>query len=319
MIDQSTKPQVVTVTLNTAVDRLVSVREFRVGSHQKGRLMERVPAGKGVNVSRCLAQMGLGSIATGFVGFGERTFFCEHLSGMGVGCDFVPVTGHTRENVTIVDPTTREETHIREEGFEVGVGDFDELKRRVTAQGGRGTIFVVCGSLPCGLTRGAVEELFALIEQREAKLAIDMEGDLLAMARSVKPTVIKPNRAEFEEMIGCTLSSERRLLAEGLAVAREIDIVLVSCGANGAYLFVGDVVIRATVNMAGLHVVSTVGCGDALFAGLLAGLVRGEHVSVVLREAVAVASASAMSVMPSVFDARDRDELLQRVSVKNMV
>ena len=130
----SDSPRMLTVTLNTAVDTVLEVPRFAVGGHQAGRRLSRYPAGKGINVSRALARLGCPSIVTGFVGREDALFFrrfIHHDTHSLASSRLVAVTGSTRQNITILDPVHRTDTHLREAGFTVAEADLRRLRVRL--------------------------------------------------------------------------------------------------------------------------------------------------------------------------------------------
>ncbi|MBL7224157.1 MAG: 1-phosphofructokinase, partial [Candidatus Brocadiae bacterium] len=111
---------IVTVTLNTSVDRTVAVPGFAIGTHLKGTLVSCQPAGKGVNVSRGLAGLGVPSVVAGFVGQREATWFHDSFADLPATVALTPVDSSTRTCTTLLDPTSGTDTHVREAGPTVG-------------------------------------------------------------------------------------------------------------------------------------------------------------------------------------------------------
>ena len=110
------------------------------------------PAGKGINVSRCLARFGVPSVVTGFVGVRERVLFEDSLADSPATVDLVPVADATRINTTILDPEADTDTHIRESGFRVGSDELTALALKLSGLASADAVFVVCGSLPPGVS-----------------------------------------------------------------------------------------------------------------------------------------------------------------------
>lgn len=129
-------PAIITVTLNPAIDRIIEVEGLAPGSHQEGRELLRVPAGKGINVSRALAAMGVPSTATGFLGDGNRAEFAAALKGLGIADEFLTLPGWTRENITLTDRRHKQDMHVRFPGLAVdraGIERLGEILRRLTS------------------------------------------------------------------------------------------------------------------------------------------------------------------------------------------
>ncbi|HUU43927.1 MAG TPA: PfkB family carbohydrate kinase, partial [Planctomycetota bacterium] len=139
---------IVTVTLNAAIDRVLSVPELRLGKTVKGKLVASVPAGKGVNVSRYLGALGVPSVVTGFVGRGELRTYEESFRDTPVTSALIEVPGHTRMNTTLLSDTKTGETHIREEGTPVPGGEKTQLRELLLELSAEHGPFVFAGSLP---------------------------------------------------------------------------------------------------------------------------------------------------------------------------
>src|SRR5262245_53321915 len=125
---------ILTIGFNPAIDRILECPDFHMGGHQPVRQIARLAAGTAANVSRALAQLSTDSIATGFIGAAERDFFHEQLLSTGPGrilCRFVDVLGKTRENITILDPRRRVETHLRDRGFAVTADEAALLEKKL--------------------------------------------------------------------------------------------------------------------------------------------------------------------------------------------
>jgi 1-phosphofructokinase len=296
--------QIITVLLNPAIDRVIEVRGLDPGKHLQGRLKARYPAGKAVNVSRCLAVLEHHSIATGLVGRAEVDLYrhyIRHHHGDLVECQFVPVDGRTRENITLIDSKATVETHIRDVGFTVTPGDIDRFQQVLGKLMSGETIVCFCGSLPPGID----EDIFlSLVDQSVAagaKVVVDSSGPHMKAIAKKEIWLVKPNIRELEETSNQKLESEVSIYEAARRLNRHVEFALVSAGRRGAYLVTKDESLRGYLHLSSERIVNTVGCGDCLLAGFLAGVVdrlpHGDN----LRSAVAAASASALSETPAGF------------------
>jgi 1-phosphofructokinase len=297
--------QIITVCLNPAVDRILEVPGFTVGSHQRGRQLSRHPAGKAVNVSRALAALGIASTATGFVGSRELGFFEDFLSSSKTNAQFLAVDGITRENVTVIDPIARRETHIRDIGFAVLKRDLQRLKKKLKLMLHPGTLLIFSGSMPPGIEDSDFIDLIETCVSGQARVAIDSSGSAIRAAASLPLWLVKPNVAELAEMVGRTASTERQIAAIGRDLGRRVRVLLVSCGEHGGYAFIDGSTLVGRVDVDRSRVVNTVGCGDCLLAGFVAAQSRGEDARESYRYALAVASAAAVSAEAAQFDIKD--------------
>ena len=286
---------IVTLTLNTSVDRTLEVPGFAVGGHLKGRLVRVQPAGKGINVSRCLARFGVPSVVTGFVGVRERVLFEDSLADSPAMVDLVPVADATRINTTILDPEADTDTHIRESGFRVGSDELTALALKLSGLASADAVFVVCGSLPPGVSASDLAGLLGVCRRGGGRLVADLNGSELGVAMDAGAFAMTPNVEELGEVLGRDLrpASEAELLAAARELCDRVETVLVTRGCHGALAVRRDEAHACVVDTGPPR--NTVGCGDAFLAGYLAALWRGDPLSECLCHAVACGSANALT------------------------
>ncbi|HOA73632.1 MAG TPA: 1-phosphofructokinase family hexose kinase [Phycisphaerae bacterium] len=313
------KPQfdsIITVTLNPTIDRILEVPGFKIGSHLQGRQRLREPAGKAINVSRALSELGVKSTAIGWVGMNAFDLFHEAMRKVGVKACFLPITGATRENITIIDPNTHTETHIRDAGPKVDDADVrrltDLLQNVVTAE----SLVIFTGSLPPGLPLHAWENLLQTCIDRGARVAVDVSGPPLRVASEKQLWMIKPNEFELGELLGTRLPHEQAVVKAGRELATRYPFVLITLGRKGAYCFAEGRTLHARAELPADRVRSTVGCGDAMLAGFLAGLLSDGTTDTALREGVAISAAAAATEEPARFERAMVAQLREAVIVR---
>jgi len=294
--------RIVTITLNPAVDRVMLVERFRVGQHCPAKRTGHYPAGKGVNVSRVLAVLGVRSVATGFVGQRELGMFEEYLEQVGRGritTQLLVVRGRTRDNITIVDPIDDTETHLRDEGFKVSRDDVVRISSKVGMLARRDSILCFCGSLPPGVCTGDFRSMLHRCEDAGAKAVVDTNQRVLRAIASERFWMLKANAVELAAITAMSTESESEVIAAARALTRSggggIEWVIATRGEQGAIL-VGpntELVARTFVHP-GL-VMSTVGCGDSLLAGVLSCVIRKRSWEEAIRMGVAAGTANAVS------------------------
>ncbi|UCE60451.1 MAG: hexose kinase [Phycisphaerales bacterium] len=307
---------IVTVTLNTSIDRLIEVGNFHVGGHLKGRLLRRVPAGKGVNVSRALSSLGVASIATGFVGCEELDQYDRSFDGQRVQPQFLAVRGITRENITLIDPQAHNETHIRDTGIVPSETDLERLRRKIDLLAKPGAHVIFSGSLPPGVENDYAVELVDITIRAGARVIIDAPGDFLRAVRTRDIDLLKPNVQELGEMHETDSLSDDRIVTLGRALSESIRVVMVTCGSAGGYLFVNDSAFLGQVDVAPELIRSTVGCGDAMLAAFVTAQIRGDNPVDSYRFALAVASAAATHEIPGTFESNIAEQMLALTSVE---
>ena len=315
--------RIVTVTLNPAVDRVLEAPGFAVGKHVRGRRVALYPAGKGINVSRVLATLGERSIATGFVGRGELGMFEEHLEEVGRGrvvCQLLVVRGRTRDNVTIVDPIEDTETHIRDEGFEILPEDVGRIASKLALLAREDAIMVFAGSIPPGVSSSAFAHLIERCADRGAAIVVDTSLAGLDEMHDQGAWLMKLNREELEAMAALPTAEEDEVIAAAASLTERskgrVRHVVATMGADGAVLMGESVRLRARVGVHPGRIISTVGCGDCLVAGLLAGWIRTGDWKAALTEGVAVATAGAVRREAGFVDTEDVEEFREAAIVE---
>lgn len=292
-----TPDHVITINLNTAVDRVIEVPNLDIGAHAKGRQLSRFPAGKAINVSRVLARVNCDSVATGFVGQGESLQFEQFLKNTGPGriiCQLLAVRGQTRENITLIDTIRHTDTHIRDEGFEITDADFHRMMSKLGLLARPNAIMVFSGSIPRGMDVPKLNMLLMMAMSGGAKVVLDTGGDILAQLVGLDPNdlpspdapalepddnplwLVKPNRLELAQMMGKKdFENDHEIVQAGLLLAQRVRCVVVTLGPQGAWLFQDKKAWRGTVQIDQNRIVNTVGCGDSMIAGLLEAQICG--------------------------------------------
>jgi 1-phosphofructokinase family hexose kinase len=311
-------PRVITVSLNPAVDRTIEVPNFTIGAHQLGREVARTPGGKGVNISRVLAAMGVPSAAAGFLGAESRDVFAPLFADGTVGDHFVVLPGRTRENVTITDPAARTETHIRDADLAVTDDALGRLAETLESLCEAGCIAVFSGSLPPGASPADQVALAERCVAAGARVAVDTSGDALRAFAGRRLWLVKPNRSELEQLVGRALGGREEQIAAARQLTAHVEHVLLSCGAEGAYLFTAKLALHARADVEPSRVRNTVGCGDALLGAFVAGMARGGDLRECLAAAAACASASACRPTAATFDPEMMAQLRQKVELREV-
>lgn len=342
---------IITVTLNTAIDRVIEVPGLAIGGHIQGRPLRRYPAGKGINVSRALARLGRASVATGFVGRGEQEWFAHALAGDGPGTvttQLIQVDGVTRENLTLVDPETARDLHVRTPGYSVDHNALAALSQRLGELAGPDSVMAFCGSLPREMAAEDLVHLLAAAGERNASIAVDLDGQVLARLfgsasftgpcasnsgagapGTARPWLAKPNRRELLDWIGpprhadvdgsAVPTADEALAAAAEALAGQIPWLAVSLGGQGAWLLAEGEFWAGRIDLDDQEkVANTVGCGDCMVAGLLDARARGLGVGPTLAHALACATANALSPGVAEFDARTVAALAGRARIRQV-
>src|SRR6202008_1083920 len=150
---------IITVTLNAAIDKSLSVPNFQLGRRHRTVEQRTVAGGKGVNIARPLKALGQPVIATGFAGGATGTHIVEQLTQESILNDFVRIGEESRTNTSVLDPTSGQQTEINERGPAVSASEVELFKHKLTSLARGAAIVVFAGSLP----REVEPELYATL------------------------------------------------------------------------------------------------------------------------------------------------------------
>jgi 1-phosphofructokinase len=312
---------ILTIGFNPAIDRILECPDFHIGGHQQARQIARLAAGKAANVSRALAQLSTDSIATGFVGADELEFFHEQLMSAGPGrilCRFVEVIGKTRENISVLDPKRRLETHLRDRGFTVTSQETTLLERKILHELKPGDIAIFAGSLCSGVSAQFFGNLIDLCNQQQAKVVVDSAGEPLHTASQRNVWLLKPNLDELRQLLNTEVADTPEAIRIATTpILKTAEHVLVSRGPKGAILLTRHAAYDAHSTRKS-DPVRTVGCGDHLLAGFVSELAAGRDVERALAIAMAVATARALSPRMEEFDPELMRASLDSITAEKM-
>jgi 1-phosphofructokinase len=288
---------IVTVTLNPAIDKTLIVHAFKTGATNRATVDGVATGGKGINVARTLKRLGCDVLATGFLGADDRYSTAAMLAEQGIEADFVPVSGETRVNLKLIDTLEGVETEINEPGFEVPAEAISLFVVKFRALASKASVMVLSGSLPPGTSVDLYAELIAVAHAEGVQTLLDTAAPALAHGLAARPHLVKPNRAEAEELLGTAIADEDSLLsAADRILAMGARSVVISLGSDGAVSASSDGMWRA--HPPAVIARSTVGAGDAMVAALAYGLMQSLPAPEALRLATATSCAAAITAKP---------------------
>jgi 1-phosphofructokinase/tagatose 6-phosphate kinase len=311
---------IVTVTLNAALDRTLTVPNFQRGQRHRASDVLTLAGGKGINIARALKRLDVPVVATGLAGGRTGTRIVEELTAEAILNDFVRIGEESRTSTAVVDPTESAYTEINEWGPKVTAGELEVLLDKIRYLS-RGADFVVfAGSLPRGVEEDFYAEATRELTRRGVQVVLDAEGPPLRFGTEAEPWLVSPNQREAEHVVGQELEDEEDFLMalDALAElgARNVHITLES----GCYaLFREDRQARRYRALAPtVEPVSTVGAGDALLAQFIAAHVAGKSAEEALKLAVAAGAASTLEVGAGRFDPREAGRLVAGIQVDEL-
>ncbi len=291
-----------TITLNPSIDYSVFPSRMSLGQINRSEHELSSYGGKGINVSVMLNNLGVDNVALGFVGGYSGREIVRLLHRRGIRCDFTEVNDDSRINIKIISDA---ETAVNGKGPFIRLEEEEALLCKLKALD-KDDIVILSGS-PCESESGKlIENVIAAVSH--TRFVADMEGKSLALAIEKKPFLIKPNDEELSALLGRKEMSEEELIAGAVALRGDgVGNVLVSRGKDGAILAADDGNVYK-MKSPEIEVISTVGAGDSLLAGFVAGLDRGFPFALGL----GIAAGSATAASEEIADGQEVLALLEK-------
>jgi 1-phosphofructokinase family hexose kinase len=311
---------IVTVTLNAALDRTLTVPNFQRGQRHRASQGLSLAGGKGINIARALKRLDIPVVATGLAGGRTGVRIVEELTAEAILNDFVRIADESRTSTAVVDPTGGSYTEINEWGPEVEPDELAMLLDKVDYLS-RGADFVVfAGSLPRGVEDAFYAEAIRDLNRRQVRAVLDSEGPPLRHGTEVEPYLVSPNQREAEGLVGQELNDQEDFV---MALERIADMgarnVLITSETGSFGLFRQDrrrLLFRAEAPR--VEPISAVGSGDVLLAGFLAARVAEQPLEGALRRAVAAGAASTLELGAGRFEPREAVRLETGVRVDQL-
>lgn len=281
-----------TVTLNPAIDYMVGVEAFKAGAVNRTTTENMLPGGKGINVSIVLKNLGVNNTALGFIAGFTGQEISRMIEAHGVKSDFVEVEeGMTRINVKL---KSDKETEIngngpvlREKHIEALYGQIDTL--------GEGDTLVLAGSVPSTLPSDIYRQIMERFKGRGIQIVVDTTKELLMNVLPLQPFLIKPNHHELGELFGVEIKTQDEVIKYvKLLQEKGARNVLVSMAGDGAVLVTEDGQEFRHGGFKG-KVKNSVGAGDSMVAGFVAGYEKHKHYEKAFQTGIAAGTASAFS------------------------
>ncbi len=279
-----------TVTFNPALDYVVRLSALNMGETNRSAGEQLYFGGKGINVSRVLRELGEENVALGFIAGFTGDALEQELQKLGIRTDFIRLSeGLTRINIKLKENA---ETEINAGGPLIGKEALDAFLDQLNVLQQADTL-VLAGSVPPSMPVDIYQRIAMKMQEKGVRLVVDATGELLLGTLPYRPFLIKPNHRELEQLAGRALEGENEILAAAEELRQKgARNVLVSRGAEGAILLDEQGKTYA-VPAPSVKAINTVGSGDSMVAGFLAGIKDGSEEA--LRLAVAAGSATAAS------------------------
>lgn len=283
---------VYTVTFNPAMDYVMQVKNMNEKDINRSEEETMFYGGKGINVSSVLTQLDIENTATGFLAGFTGSELERMLRTDNINTDFVHLkTGFTRINVKI---KSEKELDINAHGPDISEQDIDELLNKLKKIKS-GDYLVLAGSVPPSLSDDIYEKILEHFTDKDINVVVDTTGNLLKNILKYKPFLIKPNHHELGEIFSVDINSTQDVIRYAKKL-QEMGAknVLVSRAKDGATLIDENGNVISVTNAPG-KIVSSVGCGDSMVAGFIAGYIESKDYEKALRLGAVCANATAFS------------------------
>ena len=198
----------VTVTLNAAIDRTLTVPNFQRGLRHRASQALTLAGGKGINVARSLKVFGIPVVATGLAGGRTGARIIEELSHESILNDFVRIEGESRTSTAVVDPVTGSHTEINEWGPHVEPDELEALLAKLVVLAADAEWVVFAGTLPRGVDNAFYATAIKELARRKVRCVLDTEGTALRLGAEAEPYLVSPNQHEAESLVGQEFSDE---------------------------------------------------------------------------------------------------------------
>ena len=286
-----------TITFNPALDYIAQVEDFKIGEINRTKTETILPGGKGLNVSIVLKNLGIENTALGFISGFTGEELKRKMEAQGVKTDFVKVKeGITRINVKISSMNEKkvEETALNGVGPLITENDIEVLMEKLQKMS-TNDLVILSGSIPKNIDNTIYEKICKNLNEKGITFIVDSTQELLMNVLKYHPFLIKPNKEELEETLNCKISTKEDIIQSAKELKKlGAQNVLVSLGNDGALLLTKEDKTYYSKAPKG-QVVNTVGSGDSMVAGFLAGYHQTKDYEVALKTGVATGSASAFS------------------------
>ena len=281
---------ITSVSLNPSIDRTLTVEGFTPGGLNRVISKTDVAGGKGINVALTVSGLGLDSACVGFMYKDSAPLFEKHLMLNSTAYDFVWCEGTARTNIKVFDRAAGVVTELNESGVTIGEDALHRMVDMVISHAENSDYLILSGSVPPGCPQDYYRTLINAVEGLGCRCVLDADGERLKYGLEARPFMIKPNRYELEMMTGSSMKSISEVHAAALRyIDMGVEVVAVSLGVDGALITNGDVTLYAP--RMNIDVKSTVGAGDAMVAGLVAGFMGENELEECFRMGVASAGA----------------------------
>ncbi|KGE16384.1 1-phosphofructokinase family hexose kinase [Paenibacillus wynnii] len=302
---------IVTLTINPSVDASTSIKQVVPDHKMRCREASYKPGGGGVNVSRAIHKLGGESLALFTCGGLHGQLLQQMLEHEGVTLQSIPIAGQTRENLIVLEESTSQQFRFDMPGPVFIESDWERCLEQLKAVTGEPTYIVASGSLPPGCPKDFYARVVEVAKKWNARVIVDTSGEALQLAADAGVYLLKPNSRELEELTGREIANEDEIKAAALQLIDEgrTKVVIVSLGGEGALLITKE--STEHIPAPDVPVLSVVGAGDSLVAGVVYSLAQGRSLRQSVQFGVAAGAAAVMNPERELCEREDTERLFK--------
>jgi 1-phosphofructokinase family hexose kinase len=307
----------VTVTLNAAIDRTLTVPNFQFGHRHRASHSLTSAGGKGINVSRALKRLETPVVATGLAGGRTGDRIVEELAQEGILSDFVRISDESRTSIAVVDPTAGSLTEVYEWGPAVRPEELQMLFDKLYYLSRVASYVSFSGSLPRDVDNDFYAEAIRDLSRRGVRCVLDCEGEPLRLGVEAEPFLVSPNQQEAESLVGQEFMDEEDFVMalDTISDLGARNVLITQETACFALIREEREVRRFRASVPRIEPVAAVGAGDVLLGGYLSERFNGRSAGEALRTAVGCAAASVLELGAGRFDPREASHLAAGVEI----
>ncbi|MFW7524356.1 1-phosphofructokinase [Vibrio ostreicida] len=308
--------KVVTITLNPALDLTGGLDTLKPGKVNLIKQSSLHAAGKGINVARVLSDLGAKVTVTGFLGQENQQLFCQLFTQINAIDAFVRVDGATRINVKLIENDDRV-SDINFPGMTISEQAIQQFESTLKTLCVDHQYFVMAGSLPAGVSPQRCASWVSYLQKHGKQVLFDSSQDALKAGIQASPWLVKPNEDELAAFVGSPILSTRECQVAAQAIAQAgVDNVVVSLGPKGVMWLNNHEWIHAQPPT--IEVVSTVGAGDTLVAGLCWGHMQAMPKNTLITFAAALSALAVAQIGVGVTDINQVTRLQKKINITQL-
>lgn len=310
-----------TITFNPALDYTVQVEEFEIGKINRTKSENILAGGKGLNVSIILKRLGIENTALSFIAGFTGKELERKIQQYNIKTEFIETTkGYTRINVKISSLRKnsliqRNETALNGNGPEITQENIDELLKKIKKINSNDMV-ILSGNVPKCINEDIYEIICKELNEKNVKFVVDASQKLLMNCLKYKPFFIKPNKEELEETFNTKIETKEEIIIYAKKLQEKgAKNVLISLGGDGAILLTEKNEVYYSNTPKG-QVINTVGAGDSMVAGFVAGYLKKKDYKEALKLGIASGSATAFSAGLAMNE--EINELLKQITIEKI-